>query len=457
VHNDRSAKRSGRSGRGWHGYLRAAVAWAVLVIACGSAVGAGMPAVFVQPDLSEQEVRLTSLGQGEVAYFNAQGQRVTRSTQSLVAIVWSPGREASPPPAVVTQPTALMSALFPARPQQADQAAEQAESPAALQTNVPDVAELVDGQRWVGRWTGVRDGGLVFRAQSLEIERVFPVERVLRIGPLTESTPIDGEPVGQDVVTLSNGDRLRGFIAGVTDTAVELIPEGGGDAIPLPHDRIAALRLANPPEPPDPELHTLHFHDRSELHVSHPRTQGDTLAFRLPGEGDESHLLPLSRVERLDFTGHGRRLLPLMESDPHTISGGAYFGVPAPPRTLDGDLLLHAPIHLRYRIDPLARRFAARAVLDLRDGLPETRRRLAGLRLGLAIDGGDTQWWTLDAKQPAVLINQAIAPTSAGRVSLEIQLDPHVNGPVLDRLRLEDPRILLVRPDAGVTGDAGRP
>ncbi|MFW6335749.1 MAG: hypothetical protein ACOC3G_01285 [Phycisphaeraceae bacterium] len=438
-------------------------AWAVLaslvlIVASGSAARAVTPVVFVLPDLSEERVRLASLDRGEVAYFNDQGQRVTRPTTELVAILWSPGRETTATTTVTTEPSALISTLFPPQSQSAaEDTAEPTEPAAAIEPSVPDVVELVDGQRWVGRWTGVRDGGLVFRAQSLEIEHVLPIERVVRIGPITTRSEGDDEFVGQDVVTLNNGDRLAGFVAGVTDDAVELIPDGGGDAIPLPQDRIAGLRLANPPEPADPELHTLHLHDGSELLIDQPDTQGDVLAFSLPMEGDETHRLPLSRAKRLDFTAHGRRLLPLTDVERQTISGGACFGVPAPPQTDDGDLLLHAPIHLRYRVDPLARRFATRAVLDLPDGLSDTRRRLVGLRLGLAINGGDTQWWTLDADRPAVDINQAIDPQSARRVSLEIELDPHVNGPVLDRLRIENPRLLLVQPNAGEAGDAARP
>lgn len=437
-------------------------AWAllaslVLVAATGSAAYAVTPVWFVLPDLSEERVRLASLDRGEVAYFNDQGQRVTRPTTELVAILWSPGPNATATTAVTTEPTALMSTLFPPQREQAEDTAEPADAAEAIEPGVPDVVELVDGQRWVGRWMGVREGGLVFRAQSLEIEHVLPIERVRRIGPIATRSDGDDEFVGQDVVTLNNGDRLAGFVAGVSDTAVELIPDGGGDAIPLPQDRIAGLRLANPSEPADPRLHTLHLHDGSELLIDQPDTQGDVLAFSLPMDGEPSHRLPLSRAKRLDFTGHGRRLLPLMEVEHDTLSGGAFFGVPAPPQTDDGDLLLHAPIHLRYRVDPLARRFATRAVLDLPDGLSDSRRRLIGLRLGLAINGADTQWWTLDADRPAVDINQALDPRSARRVSLEIELDPHVNGPVLDRLRLENPRLLLVQPNAGEAEDNARP
>lgn len=440
----------------------ALAAWMLMLLLTAGAANAVTPVVFVWPDLSEQRVRLSALGNGEVAYFDADGQRVTRPTRELVAILWTAERDATAIEAENVQPSALMSFFFPGNRGNAEgQAGDggEPESPEAPGATGPDVAELVDGQKWVGRWTGVREGGLVFRSQSLEIERVFAIERVLRIGPQRaggegESEPVS-EQIGQDVVTLTNGDRLAGFIAGVTDTAVELIPEGEGQPIPLPRDRVAALRLANPPEPPGAAMHTLHLHDGSEVLVSEPGTAGDVLAFTLPGEDADAIRVPLTRVHRLDFTGHGRRLLPLTAAEGETLGGGSYFGVPAPPQSAGGDLLLHAPITLSYRVDPLARRFATRAVLDLPAGLSDARRRLAGLRLGLTVNGGETRWWTLDADRPAISINQPLPAANAGRASIEIELDPHINGPVLDRLRLEDPRILRVHPDTAEPADAG--
>lgn len=426
---------------------------AVGLLLAGVSVAAGVtPAVFVAPDLSRERVRLSNLGDSEVSYFDAQGRRVTRPTRELMAILWPQQRSSSETDTEPAASSAVMSLLFPPRRVNAGGSAEHSGALESLDSG-GDVVELVDRQRWVGRWTGVRETGLVFRSRSLETERVFPLERVLRIGPRGAAADDDdagGDGAGQDVVTLTNDDRLAGFLIGLTDTAVELIPEGGTQPIPLPRERIAAMKLANPVEPPDPELHTLHLRDGSRLGVQTPRTQGESLAFRLAGAGPDEQTeeirVPLSRVHRLDFTGHGRRLLPMTRIDPQLLGGGSYFGVPAPPRAVNGDLLLHAPITLSYPLDPLARRFAARAVLDLPEELSQTQRRLAGLRLGLTVNGGDTRWWTLDADDPEVTINQALPPASAGPVTLQLELDPHVNGPVLDRLRLEDPRLLLVRP-----------
>ena len=62
----------------------------------------------------------------------------------------------------------------------------------------------------------------------------------------------------------------------------------------------------------------------------------------------------------------------------------------------------------------------------------------------VTVDGRDAGSCHITAKRPAVPVNLSVV----GSV-LTIRLDPGVNGPIMDRLRLVEPVVLVRRPARG--------
>jgi hypothetical protein len=151
--------------------------------------------------------------------------------------------------------------------------------------------------------------------------------------------------------------------------------------------------------------------------------------------------LPLEQVQRVDLTAGGYRLVDLTQLPREVVDGGETFGFAKPPRLSAGDLMLHAPVRLAIALPEGAVRFAATAVLDL-TGVPADRHDWASSQLTVQdaeqVPLAPAQ--QIDAAHPTARFN---LPVSAGRLILD--LDPSVNGPILDRVRLTDAVILLRR------------
>lgn len=408
-----------------------------LAVACGFAGWAGpasalTPASLVTPDLERTEVLLSGLSNGEADYFDRDRRLVSRSTDELVAI------HLHAAPQGPTQPR------YDAAP-------------------AVDVLTLNDGQRLVGTWLGGADGGESARFKHPRLGVVtVPLDQLRAVGAgAAHAVP----RVVRDTVTLLNGDTLEGFVLAVRHDAIELSPADGGAALTLPRDQVRSLVLANPDEPPGTQHHRLSLRDGSEIAVRRLSLDGDTARFHpalLPGR---SVALALDQLQRIAFTGYGRRLAPLDLPRLETQAGGRVFGVPAPPRPDRGDLLLHAPVTVTTPLAPDATRLTTQARLELPDGVDPAVRKLASLRLGVTLSHAPTHWFVLDAERPVASINLPLPeasssdrtpPLAGDRNALRSvtwEVDPHRNGPILDRLRLVAPRVLIERPSAAAWTD----
>ncbi len=148
--------------------------------------------------------------------------------------------------------------------------------------------------------------------------------------------------------------------------------------------------------------------------------------------------VPLASLVRIDLFGADAELVDLASLQGTVTNGGKVFGLAWAPGRADGaDVLMHAPVTVRYALPQGTQRLAATAVLATEPG---TSNELADFTVTVAVDGQDIGSYHISASQPTASINLL----SAGSV-LTIRLDPGVNGPVMDRLRLVEP-MLLVHP-----------
>ena len=103
------------------------------------------------------------------------------------------------------------------------------------------VAQGVGGERLVGPLVGLDDDDALivrigrFGNVSLPLDRLAVLRRADADPP---EAPADRTA---DVVLLANGDRVRGLVAGLTADAVTVQPDGGGAALELPLDGVAAV------------------------------------------------------------------------------------------------------------------------------------------------------------------------------------------------------------------------
>ncbi len=317
--------------------------------------------------------------------------------------------------------------------------------------------ELTDGQRIAGRYTGAGGGaggdgdGVVWEHPALG--RVdLPLDDLRRLVPASGGSGRDeasrsavSAVATEDVVRLTNGDTLSGFVISLGDAGLTLQPDAGGE-VTLPLDRVALLALSNPEAASPAGADLVVLADGSRLRGMGLAITGDTVRFTPTLAAAAGPVeLPLGAVRRVDFASSGVRLVDLADRPMHVVSGGEAFGLDLPPRVDGSTIHLHAPVTVRFDLPAGARRLAYTAELDLPGDVPPERAAWAEVSVsasGEAADGAGaaSAGVTLDAGQPVAESNLDLAADAA---AVTLTVDPRRYGPVLDRVRLHD-AVLLV-------------
>jgi len=90
-------------------------------------------------------------------------------------------------------------------------------------------------------WENPTLGPLTLPVKSIvSIVRVLPGQDA---GPMTSASPTTQQT--EDIVTLANGDSVKGIIANVSGAAISVQPSGGGDAIDVPLDSVMKVTFAS--------------------------------------------------------------------------------------------------------------------------------------------------------------------------------------------------------------------
>ncbi len=276
-------------------------------------------------------------------------------------------------------------------------------------------------------------------------DREVSLEDVARIVPIVERDPGPVELGEGDRVVLTNGDRLDGFVDSVaTRVTVFRETERGEEPIDVPIERVAAIRLVAGSAPPGErrvwlsdgtvvDVETMRAAPTGELFVDGERVGRDLLPLSIDDVAavlfDTRGLRPLASTEL-------ERVAPLVD-DP---AGGLRYRV-EPPRPLHpnaaaglGTLELTGPMTATWVMPEGARRFSATAVL------PAVARTWGDLEL-VVLDGREERLRTrIDGLNPVAEID---VPLSAAERRLTLRLEPGRYGPVMDRIELRLPRVLV--------------
>ncbi|MEM6755698.1 MAG: hypothetical protein AAF586_00895 [Planctomycetota bacterium] len=430
---------------------RAARLAAAVLIACVGLAGPRpaaaelVDAELLDAELNRRVVRLASVGPDGLSYFNDRRELESTALVEIVRI------------------TPLGSPSDTPRPTH-DTTDESRPTPRGLAASVTVV--LTDGQRYAhAQWQPSNEPDAIALRHPVLGQVDLPLELVAEIKPARQinhaaAAPQQGEAIA-DTVVLINGDALDGFVERLGPNGVTLLPDVG-DPITLALDRVASVHLVNPPQPEPIDEHRLALRDGSRLHGRALRlVSGSVLGeangrlqldARLPGVGWRAVGVALDNVDRVDLAGY--RLVPLSGLELESQAPGPVFGVAWPPEPTEDGWLVHAPIVMAWRLPPGARRVDLRA--DLATGeLTAAAAALADCVVRWTAAGADwaeelgtrrliglpyaSAGYPTPARAPGVVRDLADDATT-----LRVEVDPGVNGPIADRVRLHGPGVLVV-------------
>lgn len=397
--------------------FRAPCALLILLLAfVATQAKAVTPAVLIDPDLKPRLINLQAFAGSRVTYFDAERHLQIEPTGDILQIRFpllkddgSSGRT----------PTTADGKTD--NSDKTDNAAKQA------------VIELIDGQRIAGTWQGADASGevMLFKHAMLGDLKI-KLDRVRSLSPT--GVAVDGRTPTSDELLLVNGDVIKGFVVTLTTKEAEIQPDGSNDSIKLPIERIAAVRLANPTVAATKREHIIWMRDGSRIRCSKLSIESDRLALTSSLSGVDKQI-DLKHVSRIELASLAGRLVDLADLPYKIAAGGSVFGLPTQPRKVGDQIHLHAPIKVQFELPPRTRRFAAIAELDLGK---DTDARWADFLVNIRIDGNLAARVRIESKSPRLPIN-----VKADGKTLEIELDPAANGPVLDRLRLREAMIFV--------------
>ena len=375
------------------------------------------PATLLTRDLERREVNLTGLGGGVVSYFGEDRTLTREPVEQFVRLTLEAEADAQPVSGEPSEPAAQ------------------------------GAVELVDGQRIAGRFAGpLPDGeGIVwehpgvggFELRLDDLRRVVFQADAAGADVAGTSAPPAAEG---DVVQLTNGDTLGGFVVAIDEDGLTLVPDEGAE-VTLPLERVATLTLSNPSAPTPAGVDLLVLTDGSRLRGGGVSLDGTTVRFTPTLRDAASPVtLPLDALSRIDFASSGLALIDLADRPMRLVGGGEVFGLNLLPRIVGPMIYLHAPMSVRFDVPAGAKRAAFAAELDLPSDLPPGRSAWADVLVRVEVPAGAGDEQRLTDQQSRADFGIELPPDAA---SINLMIEEGRYGPVLDRVRLRE-AVLLV-------------
>lgn len=429
-----------------------------LVVACGCALGAGVPRVLIDKELSVKNVDLLRLDDGVIVYDDAAGLRRTERWDRYLGLLDALDAIERPDQPEVAGPGATGGADILARAFNRDVT--------IVTFDERWVLETVDGQRLLGSPEPGGDESLRWRLGDADTTGPRPVvsvplEQIDRLAPLRFGLP-DERADGDDVLRLVNGDSVSGFVESIADT-VRIDSSIG--PVEAPIGRVSLIDLANPPEPAEGIVIWLsdgsvtraeQLRDGARPGMAHAvvidrfTAPGSAAAEINPSEseggaGPES--TPLRELAGVAFDRGG--YVPLSELEPESqrslgdrrwferadVGSGDWRPMGA------GDVRLPGPMEVRWVLPTGASRLAFDAELP-------ARARLWGdceLVVLLALTDGATpvelSRTALRGDAPEARVNVELAEPERARRRLIVRLEPGGYGTIQDEVLLRRPLI----------------
>lgn len=458
---------------------------AMTLCMASTTIFAAMPAQTIDPKLNRETIRLVNIDQGYVSYFDSdrnlqQGPLDQFMAIRLTATPAKAGEQAVPAsdePVTVTSPEPRLrpapiperlllqlraeggpqavEAVLEGRIAQLEQrianAEDAGESTQPEPTLVPAepaaqpfqavraTAFLADGQIVHGRWHAMADDGQtaiwlhpVAGRLSIPLDRL----RLILLKPSQAAEDVTLPQGMADAVVFQNGDKLQGFIQGVTGEGVDFLPDGANDAVRLPLNTCEALQIGNGYTLPTDAPYRLVFADGSRIDCR-------TVSFAKQQWRFEAVLAMVSTVEAtcvasyvtdLEIMSSDRVMVPLWQL-PLEPAQASVFGLAMPVKLGRSAITLQAPLRWQLALPAGSMKLSmvARSIAG-----PWTDVTLKLTPVGASKPAIDKR---LDAENPQVAVDVNLEKP---RVILE--LDAGLHGPIMDRVELLDAFVVVKRP-----------
>jgi len=412
----------------------------------------GAPRVLIDRRLQEREVYFVGIDDRLLRYLDSGGLPRSEPIADYLALLPGSAEAATPRRTIIPADT-------------------EPQGPPELSAASPPAAmlELTDGQRFAGLPTPSDPGAAPQNPDTIRwthpvlgpLEIKLDQVRRIRLNQPADEAPI--APAADDIVILSNGDRLAGFIESIGAT-LHFSVAGKDKAVEIPLDRIQELVLANPAQRPPPHAIMAYFRDGSiiacralntnrvgELTINrrlqdsespdpkpseapaHPSLRLDDL---LAAAFDAAAMVPLATIPpATQEPAPGRRWTrPARAIDPHrTILAAADITIPG-PMTVEWDLPAGATRILSTAELPRQNWTWGNCILVV-SIVPATPSQAAETELLRQ---------RLSADQPAATLSAAL-PDRPWPRRLRIRLEPGDYGPIQDQIILRRP-LLLIEP-----------
>lgn len=389
----------------------------------------GFPAMLIDTQLNLRSARVLSLTESRIEFIDELGRRRQTGLRELLALVTS-AEEPTWMPALV-----IMSAARPGAPR-----------------ITSGVIDLTDGQRYPGDLSSEppADESLVWSHRTFG-RLDFPIERVLRFQrPGTARADRAPASAASDTLRLINGDVLRGFIEALSDpTRIEV----DNQPIELPMSRIAGAEFSNTSVRPTGihvwlsdgtvaavERITIDTDRRATLHLELGPSESAEWSYVRAVAFDAGRLLPLASVPPLSQEpSAGRRWTSSVTYEIPPGPGPGSGSGPGETIAMEvaalnaPDITVPGPMRVSWE-------------------LPQGARRVAG---SAALDAGTAPWGDCEivilAGEREVLrkeLTQESGPIAfnielAGARTFTIATEPGRYGPILDRVVLSRPLVLM--------------
>ncbi|WP_432798494.1 hypothetical protein [Poriferisphaera sp. WC338] len=416
-----------------HFYLGLVAFWGALLLMTVHA-SAARPMILLDQSLKTQRIYLIAMNEDEIVYYDLQQRLQKRDLKQVVRL------------------TTATKNVF----------------------QLPDhlgMIEFIDGQRITGKIkfrTPAAEGEGFYWESMLGVERAIKNSGVfdernksgwtytarhrrsipVRLDDLRAASfsgPIQQYKNNQpqnDLVTLLNGEILQGFVVGFEQGKLQLEQDQDG-LLNLNVDHLAELQLMQD-QPEVQSQYVVNLTDGSRLYAHKLNVAKEVvyITVSLTGQGEDDLELPLTSISQIDIQKHGYKILPLHSLQVLAAKPAVVFGLTHTPSWESGVLHLHAPASMRFELPSGAAYFSAEAQLDETQHSDDDL-RWADMTIMLKhAEHNQKVVYPLNRREAKQILRADVESEKW----IEIVIDEGVNGPIMDRLRITNGKVLVYKP-----------
>ena len=396
---------------------------------------AAMPAILMDKQLSQSKVYLKAIKDRSVYYYDKQGRIHKQSIDQFVHI----------------QSTVKKSMYIP----EGVGIIEFVDGQQVLGKLSEYKGKIKEGFYWEcyigGKWDNSKRVGKLDKSKPtisdfhLGVIKKIPVSlnEVSRISFTGKLFTEKSDEV--DIIKLRNGEVVRGYLMDIVDQSFEFQLADQELTIKIAFDQVEAINLISSQVENKQYEYAVLLNDGSRVLASGISINDDlmTMTLCLTGQGTDEITIPVGAVKEISNLSSGYRLQYLAKMDCQIDEPSVVFGKSYRLKISKHDILMHAPLKLRYQLPDGAVKMSALVEMDQQDNLPQLS-KWADMNLILRkVKLKKAYPFHLNSKNE----KHEFTIDLIGERELVVELDPGINGPVLDRMIMRNAVLLIKEPE----------